>query len=63
MRADTWLILAVGAVVGFVGYRLVVDRWRAANSSAAAPTRAALLVASVLFGSCALLAWLNLQWR
>ena len=65
MRADTWLILSVGAVVGFVGYRLMVDPLarREQFRGRAYSRRTGLVVGATLFGFCALLAWANLQWR
>ena len=65
MRADTWLFLSVGAVVGFVGYRLMVDPLARRDQfrGRAYSRRAGLLVGAALFGVCVLFAWANLQWR
>ena len=65
MRPDTWLILGVGAVVGLVAYRLMVDPLsrREQFRGRAYSRRTGLFVGSALFGFCALLAWLNLRWH
>jgi hypothetical protein len=63
LRADTWLILAIGAVVGYASYRLMVDPLarRPEFRGRAYSRRAGTIVGALLFGLCALVAWLNLR--
>ena len=63
LRADTWLILSIGAVVGYPGYRLMVDPLsrRPEFRGRAYTRRAGTIVGGLPFGLCAVMAWLNLR--
>jgi hypothetical protein len=63
LRADTWLILTIGAVVGYAGYRLMIDPLsrRPEFRGHAYSRRTGTIVGAFLFGLCAFMAWLNLR--